>query len=113
MLYCYFSLRSSITFCLFPGDINLSLDISLSCSFVAVSALFCRECFESLVILLAILLPIKSPVASAVFSIALFKAVLNASVTDCLAWLRRFGLYLSLKFLLIFLPIVLAKDKNP
>ena len=113
LLYCYFSLRSSIIFCLFSGDIYLSLGIYLSCSFAAVSALLCCVFFETLVILLAILLPIKSPVASAVFSIALFKAVLNSSVTDCLAWLRRFWIYLSLKFLLIFLPIFLAKDKNP
>ena len=44
----------------------LSLGISLSCSFVTVSELFCCEFFETFVILSAILLPIKSPVASAV-----------------------------------------------
>ena len=41
--------------------------------------------FEDIVILLTTLLPIKLPVASAVFSIAFFEAVLNASVADCLA----------------------------
>ena len=46
--------------------------------------------FEILVILSAILLPIKSPVVSAVFWIALFEAVLNASGADCLAWSRIF-----------------------
>ena len=33
-----------------------------------------------------LLLTIKSPVLSAVFGIALFEAVLNTSVGDCLAW---------------------------
>ena len=37
-----------------------------------------------------LLLPIKSPVLSAVFGIALFEAVLNSSVGDCLAWSRSF-----------------------
>ena len=45
----------------------LSLGISLSCSFVTVSELFCCEFCETFVILSAILLPIRSPVASAVF----------------------------------------------
>ena len=45
----------------------LSLEISLSCSFVTVSELFCSKIFETFVILSAILLQIKSPVASAVF----------------------------------------------
>ena len=43
-----------------------------------------------LVILSAMLLPIKSPVASAVFCIALFEAVFNASVVDFLAVSIRF-----------------------
>ena len=58
LLYYHINLRSSITFCLSCGDIYLSLDISLSCSFVIVSELFCCKCFEP---------PIKSPVPSAVF----------------------------------------------
>ena len=41
-----------------------------------------KDFFEILVILSAILLPIKSPVASAVFWIALFEAVVIASVAD-------------------------------
>ena len=45
----------------------LSLGISLSCSFVTVSELFCCEFCETFVILSAILLPIRLPVASAVF----------------------------------------------
>ena len=53
--------------CVFSGDISLSSGISLSFSFVSISELVCIECFETLVILLAILLPVKSPVASAVF----------------------------------------------
>ena len=67
LLYYYINLRSSIIFCLSSEDIYLSLDISLSCSFVLVSELFCSELLETFVILLAILLPIKSPVASVVF----------------------------------------------
>ena len=67
-LLCYYmNLRSSIVFCLFSGDIYLSLGISLSCLFVTVSELLCWGFFETLIILSAILLPIKSPVAFAVF----------------------------------------------
>ena len=62
-----------------------------------------------LIILSAIWLPIKSPVAWAVFWIALFEAVFITSVVDFLALSRRFWLYLLLKFL----PMFLAKDKNP
>ena len=60
-------------FCLSSGDIYLSLGTSLSCSFKTVFELFCRERFETFVILLAILLPIKSPIASAVFRITFSK----------------------------------------
>ena len=56
--------------------------ISLSCSFVNVSKLFCCEFVGSFVILLAISLPIKSPVDSAVFSMTGFEEVLNASLAD-------------------------------
>ena len=69
-------------------EIYPSSGISLSCSFVTVSELFCCEFFETFVILpsydlataSAILLPIRSSVASSVFWIALFEAVLNAFV---------------------------------
>ena len=67
VLYYYINLRSSIIFWLSSGDIYLSFGISLSCSFVIVSELFCNERLGTFVTLLAILLPIKSPVASAVF----------------------------------------------
>ena len=63
LLYYYINLRSSILFCLSFGDIYLSLGISLSCSFVTISELFCCEVFEAFVILSAISLPIKSTVA--------------------------------------------------
>ena len=98
---------SSIIFCLPSGDIYLSLGVFLPCSFVTVSELFRCEDFEVFVILSAVLLPIKSSAASAFFWIALFEAVLSASVADCLAWSRSFWLYLPLKFFLIFLPIFL------
>ena len=52
-------------------------------------------------ILSATLLPIKAPVTSTVF--------LNISVLDSLTLSRRFGSYL----LLTFLPIFLAKHKDP
>ena len=68
LLYYYINLRSSKISCLSSGDIYLSLgislDISLSFSFVSVSELFFYEFFETFVVLLAILLPMKSPVAS-------------------------------------------------
>ena len=72
LLYYYITLRSSIIFCLFSGDIYLSLGISLSrpifyASFVTISELFCGEVLETFVILSAILLPIEYPVASVVF----------------------------------------------
>ena len=122
LLYCHINLASSIIFYLSSVDIYLSLDISLSnpiyfLLFVTVSELFCGEIFETFVILSAILLPIKSPIASAIFRIAVFEAVLSASVANYLAWSRSFWLCLLLKFLLIFLStfflIFLAKDKNP
>ena len=102
LLYCYFSLRSSIIFYLSSGDTYFPLGISLSCFFVTVSELFCIEFLEIFVILSATLLPFKSPVAFAVFWTALFEAVLRALVVDCLAWSKVFWLYLLFKFLLIF-----------
>ena len=96
LLYCYFNLRSSIICCLFSEDIYLSSGISLSCSFVTISKLFRYEFFEALIILSAI----KLPFASVDFSFSLFQAVLNASVSDCLASWRRFWLYLPIKLLL-------------
>ena len=49
------------------------------------------------VILSAILLSVISPVASAVFWTAIFEAVLNAFVGNCLVWSRRSCQYLLLK----------------
>ena len=63
MLYYYINLRSSIIFCLCPGDIYLSLSI-FSSSFI--SELFFGEVFDTLVILSAISFPIISPFDSAV-----------------------------------------------
>ena len=65
LLYYYTTLRSSIIFYLSSGVIYLSLGVSLSCSFVIVSELFCGE-LETFVTLLAILLPITPPATSAV-----------------------------------------------
>ena len=96
--YQYINLRLSIIFGLSSEDIYLSLSISSS----FVPELYCGEVFETLVILSAILFPIKSPVASAVFWIAVFEAVLSASVAACLAWSRSSWLYLLSKFYLYF-----------
>ena len=40
LLCYYFTFKSSVISCLFSGDISLSLDIYLSCSFVTVSESF-------------------------------------------------------------------------
>ena len=76
LLLNYVNLRSSINFCLCSGGIYLSLSISSS---LFVSELSLEEIFETLS---AILSPVKSLVDSAVFRIALFEAVLSASVAD-------------------------------
>ena len=116
LLSYYINLRSLIIVCIPCWDIYLSLGISLSCSVIIISGLFCGEILQAFVILLAILLPIKSPVNSAVFWITFFEVVLSAFVADCLTWSRSFWQYLPLTFLLIFLPIFLlsflTKDKN-
>ena len=46
------------------------------------------------------------------FWIVRFEAVWRSSVADCLALSTGFWVYLLLKFLPIFLPIFLVKDKN-
>ena len=103
LLHYYIDLSSSIISSLFSQDVYLSLGIYLLFSFVTVSELFSCEFFWNFVILLAILWPIKSPASHAIFWIALYEAILNVSVADCLAWSRSFLIYLPLKFLLIFL----------
>ena len=84
LYYCIYLSRSSIIFCLSFRDTYFSLGISLSCSFVTFSELFCCEVFETLLIPLDFLLPIKSPVSSAIFGIALFASASNTSVANCL-----------------------------
>ena len=91
-------------FCLFSGDISLSLSASFSCSFVTVLELFFYEVFEIFIILLAILWAFNSPVASAVFWITFFEEVLSASLADCLAWSRSYIFHLS--FTYIFTNII-------
>ena len=70
--YCI-NLRSSIIFCLFSGDIHLSLCISLSCSFITVSELIWFKFFQTFEILSTMSLPLKSRVASTVFLIYSFR----------------------------------------
>ena len=116
LLYHYINLNSSRICCLSSKHIYLSFGIYVLLP--TNSELFCGGFFS---ILLAILLPIKSPVFLAVFFyyllIAFFEAALNAFVVgDCLEWSRSLWLLLLLTFLFIFLPmflpILLAKDKN-
>ena len=83
--YSYINFILSIIFSLSSGDTYLSLGISLSCSFVIISELFCSILLETFLFLSAMLLPIRSPVASAVFLITLIKVVLSASAADCFA----------------------------
>ena len=115
LLYYYINLRSSIIFCSFSWDIYLSLDIIILLSIV--SEFFYGKVVETFAILAVILLRIQSLVAKVIFWIALFEAVLSASVGNYFAWSRGFFLYLLLTFLLIFLPmllpIFLAKETNP
>ena len=85
-----------------------SFGLALPVPDLSLSSLF-LDFLEIFVILSAIFLPIKSPVASAGFWVALFEAVVIASVLDFLALSRSFSLYLLLKFL----PMFLANDKNP
>ena len=65
LLYYYINLSSSVSCCLFCGDIYLSFGISIS--LLASSKLFFEDFFEAMVILSAILLPNKSPVAFSFF----------------------------------------------
>ena len=76
---------SSIIFCLSHGDIYPFLGIFESCSFLTGSELFCGEGFETLFLSAFFFLLIKSSVPFDIFRIALFEAVLNASVSDYLA----------------------------
>ena len=108
LLNYYINVRSSMIFCLSSGDIYLSLAISLLCSFLTFSNLFCSKVFETLVILSVTLLPIKSPVASAIFELLFLKEFLthlqqivyhDQEVSDCIYHLR---FYLS--FYLFFCP---------
>ena len=98
--YYYINLKSSTVFCLISRERYLSLGIfsTFSVSFVTVSELFCGKAFENFVILSAVLLLVKSPVTSALFKIALFKAVLSASVADFFVHQEVFGYIYCLHF---------------
>ena len=72
LLHYHINLRSSIIFCLFSGDIDFFLGISLSnhvfsASRSSVHELFCGEVLKTFAVLSAILLPTTSPAASANF----------------------------------------------
>ena len=91
----------------------LSLGISISLS--TFSEVICDKFLDTFVILFTVSLPIKSPVASVVLGIGFLKAVLIVSVADYLVWSNQdvFGCIYCLRFYLFFLPIFLAKSKNP
>ena len=96
LLFDYVNLKSLIIFCIFFVDIYVSFDISVSLS--TVSEEFCGN----VVVILLILLTIKSPVACAFLWIVSLDGVLSAYVADCIAWSRRFWLYLLFKTCLYF-----------
>ena len=98
LLYYYISLKLSIIFFLFCGDMYLSFGISMKCYIF-----YCSEAIKAFVILSVI----KITSCFCCFLNCFFEAVLKASVVDCLAWSRSFRLYLLLKCLLMFLPIFL------
>ena len=54
--------------------------------FITISKLFGGKDIDTFVIMWAILLAIKRSIVSAVFWIAPFEVVLNASIADCLVW---------------------------
>ena len=109
LLYYYINLRSSKIFCLSSRDIYLCVCISLSCSFVTVSELFCVDFFLSSCNSVSNFITNQITRCLCCFWVTLFELVLSAPVADYLAWSRSFWLYLPLKFL----PIFLAKHKNP
>ena len=95
LLYYYINLNSSITGCLFSGDIDLFFGISLLSSFDGNSfecnSFACSSIEDFFYVILSeMLLPIKSSVASAVFSIALFESGFSASIAEFLALPRYF-----------------------
>ena len=81
------------------------------------SEIICGEVLENFVILFAIWLPIKSPVTSAIvwnYSFwKIFKCIFCRLLSGIKKFLTVFTPYDSIYILPIFLPIILAKDKNP
>ena len=107
-----FNLRSSVILCL-----SAVIIISFSKYFFFICFwIILWWSFWDFVNLSLILFRIRSPILFAHFWISLFESVLSASVEVCLAWSRKFWLYLLLTFLLIFLATVLliflTKDQN-
>ena len=117
LLYYYANLRSSIIFYLSSGDLYLSLDISLSCSFIIFFWIILQWTLSDFRNSISSFITNQITICFHCFLNYFFEVVLSATVADCLAWSRRLWLYLPLNFWLIFLPIILptflAKDKNP
>ena len=107
LLHYYINLKSSTIFCLYSGDIFLSLCISLP------NPIFLLHFQLPLNYLWHFLNFISDFITNLItscfccFWIACFEIVLSASVEYWLAWLRNFGVYLQLTFLFIFLLIIL------
>ena len=108
LLYNYINLRSSIIFCFFFWRyIYFFRYFLIMLNIYNCLWAFCKELFDTFIILLAILLTIKSPAASAIFLVALFEVVLSASV----AWSSSFCLYLLYRFFTYILFIFKQKTK--
>ena len=112
LLYYYINLRSSITFCLFSGDIYIyfSLSISLLCSiFEAVSKLL-SEVFNISVINQQFCCQSNNQLLLLFFEL-LFQCSFKWICWRFISMIQKILAYLRLSFLRTFLPIILAKTK--
>ena len=96
--YDYNNPSSSIICCRFSSGLHISIDISL----VEWIFFYLQELKQPLLTFSAILFCTRSPISSTVFWIAIFEAVLRASVNDFLVMSRIFCPYLLLRFLPAF-----------
>ena len=106
LLYYYINFRLSIIFCLFSGNIYiyLSLDFSLSFSFVTDFELFCCKLFETFVVLSVVILAIKFIIFDIV--LLLYYTNVRSSITFCLS---SGDIYLSLGISLLLSLVSISK----
>ena len=116
IMLLYYYLRLSRTFCLSFGEIYFPLGIFLSCSF-EIMTLFWILLHRFETFFNSVFDFITNQIISYLYHFLnhSFWRRFNASVSW--TWWRRFWLHLLLKFLNLFLPILLptfsTKDKNP